>query len=136
MYYMAIHNKDSVRFTEKTPLVTIDTGKNMEPTEILVNSGKSVINRLYRQNKIKTYDDSEFIPTLKMIIYGIADEAVKLIIDDKQIESIMTILKDHAKDLYITLWLSNGEEGDDIEVETENAIYYFDYIYEHEEHPR
>ena len=108
----------------------------MEPIEILVNSGKSVINRLYKQNKIKNYDDSEFIPTLKMVIYGIADEAVKLIINENQIEVLMTILKDHARDLYITSWLSNGEEGEDIKVETENAIYYFDYIYEHEEHPR
>ena len=108
----------------------------MEPIEILINSGKSVINRLYRQNKIKTYDDSEFIPTLKVVIQGIADEAVKLIVEEKQIEALMTNLKDFARDQYIMTWLSNGEEGEDVEVETENAIYYFDYIYEHEEHPR
>jgi hypothetical protein len=107
----------------------------MNPTEILLNSGKSVINRLYMQNEIKNYDDSEFIPTLKMVIYGIADETVKLIVNEKQVDVIMTALKDFARDQYIRAWLSNGEEEEDIKAATEDAIYYFDYIYEHEEHP-
>jgi len=107
----------------------------MEPIDILLNSGKSVIDRLHWHEKVKDYDDSEFILIIKMVIYGIADEAVKLSVDDKQIEVIMTNLKDYAREQYIRVWLSNGEEGEDIGAATDDAIYYFDYIYEHEEHP-
>ena len=56
----------------------------------------------------------------------------------KDIQGIEKDLKEFNRAFYVDEWLNNAkdDEGDiDIEEETESARYYFDYIYEHGEHP-
>ena len=57
------------------------------------------------------------------------------------ISSRYSCLTEFNRDLYINRWLIQAKEDEnenslDLEEESETAKYYFEYIYEHGEHPR
>lgn len=72
----------------------------------------------------------EVIAGIKVYLFELAPGSVKAI-------EIEEVLKSHARNLYVQVWLSFEEKPDDEDptAEADNAIYYFDYIYEHGEHP-
>jgi hypothetical protein len=60
-------------------------------------------------------------------------------IDIKNIQALKETLKKFNRDLYISGWLTQAKEAENelnLEEESEAAEYYFDYVYEHGEHPR
>jgi hypothetical protein len=100
--------------------------------------GKAIINRLHKQNEDYSMDDAEYIPLVKRII-----EAVGIYICQNDelkssADNLTGALIDYAKELYVELCQFHAEEGgEDISSEQvkEESEEYFDYIYEHEEHP-
>ena len=110
----------------------------MNSFDILTGNGKTILHRIYEQNKIETMDDAEYIPLMKIIIKGIQDYAIKLNLPKKQISKIESELKDYSRKLYLKMWLEQCEEIEGVitaEAESEGTET-FDYIYEYEEHPR
>jgi hypothetical protein len=100
--------------------------------------GKEIISRLHKQNEESAMDDAEYIPLIKRII-----EAVGIYICQNDnlkasADKLTGSLVDYAKELYVEVCQFHAEEGgeditpEQVKVESEE---YFDYIYEHEEHP-
>ena len=59
--------------------------------------------------------------------------------EDTDIKNVEEELIQLNMNLYIKRWLKHAKEAEefpDLESETEAAQYYFEYIFEHEEHPR
>jgi hypothetical protein len=64
-------------------------------------------------------------------------------IAEKEVVSLKNRLIGFNRKLYKDLWIKNAKEHEDperidldLDSESESATYYFDYIYEHGEHPR
>jgi hypothetical protein len=100
--------------------------------------GKEIIKRLHKHNEENSLDDAEYIPLIKRII-----EAIGIYISQNDklksgTDNLTEALIVYAKDLYVELCqIYAGEDGKDISSEQvkEESEEYFDYIYEHEEHP-
>jgi len=56
-------------------------------------------------------------------------------LNEMEISQLEETLKGYSRQLYVEVWLSHGNDGEDVDESTEEGNYYFDYIYEHEEHP-
>lgn len=108
-----------------------------DPVETLVGAGKSIIQALHDRYERDRLDDAEHIPTVKAAITGMKDYLRYLDPGSVAPIGLEEVLKSHARKLYIEVWLAYEEkpEDEDPVVATENATYYFDYIYEHGEHP-
>ena len=100
--------------------------------------GKEIIKRLHQHNEENSLDDTEYIPLIKRIIEAIG---VYMSQSDKsklEIDSLTSTLIGYAKGLYVELCQIHAEEdNEDISLEQvkEESEEYFDYIYEHEDHP-
>jgi len=92
----------------------------------------AVLDNLHKKNKEMNMDDLEYIPILKTIILGV----VSGLSDDNEREVIKKKLYNYSRELYLKTWLSNGEEGEDVEQARQEGIEWFDYIYANEEYPR
>ena len=106
--------------------------------EIHRNIGKSILKDFYDFSSEKSLDDAEYIPVVRVIIKGIVKNMAAENFNKNEIQSIEKDLKEFNRAFYVNGWLKNTkeDEGDiDEEEETESARYYFDYIYEHGEHP-
>jgi hypothetical protein len=108
----------------------------MRESELFVSTGKSIVRKMHERNEKYSQDDEEYIPALKIVITGIIEVASKHNIEDGVICEIAESIKDYGRQLYLEVWLANGEEGENVEQATEDGIVYFNYIYEHEKHPR
>jgi hypothetical protein len=106
-----------------------------------IRVGKSVLGDLYRHYNKVELDDAEYIPVVRVIIEGIAKALTEAGVGKKEVKAAEETLKKSNRDLYLEGWLKNagedlGESEVDLEEETEEGTYCFDYIYKHGKHPR
>jgi len=94
----------------------------------------AVMDSLHEKNEIVQMDDLEYIPLVKTIILGVMKGMSYD--NEKEVERINKKLYTYSRGLYLKIWLSNGEEGEDIEQAKQEGIKWFDYIYTNEEYPR
>jgi hypothetical protein len=94
-----------------------------------IKIGKSILDQYADYAETEVIDDrSEYFPTLKVIIEGII-EAVK---STKDKDAVQSILVDHVKQKYVSLWLKHSAEDDedpDIDYETKRANEVFNNLY-------
>jgi hypothetical protein len=94
-----------------------------------IEIGKAILDNYANYAEIEVIDDrDEYFPTVKVIIKGI----VGTISSSKEKDSIQSILVDHVKQNYISLWIKHAkedEENPDIEYERKMAIEEFDRLY-------
>ena len=105
------------------------------------NIGISILKNFYDYYCAQKLDDAEYIPVVKVIINGIQESMLSSGVADKEAESLNEKLIEFNRELYKDLWLKNAKKNEDpkdidLDSESESAAYYFDYIYEHGEHPR
>ena len=106
-------------------------GTVKETTVILISAGKAAILQLYRRYQKESLDDADYIPALKSVIQGIsqvADDAVG------QQQVSQKLLK-YAREQYVQWSLENCDNEEDPQQVIEEGLYWFDYIYEHEQYP-
>ncbi len=106
--------------------------------ETYINIGKSILSDYFDFYCQQSLDDAEYIPVVRVIIEGILKAMISVNINKEDINTVEEELIEHNRALYINLWLEHTKEDEDnldIEDETKSAKYYFDYIYEHGEHP-
>ena len=104
-----------------------------------LNIGKVILQDYFDFYCEHTLDDAEYIPAVKIIINGITKSMNSERFDLNDIQAVKKSLTEFNRDLYIKRWLFQAKEDEnsfDAEEESETAKYYFDYIYEHGEHPR
>jgi hypothetical protein len=118
---------------------------NGELKEVIVEAyitiGKAILSDFYRHYNKVGLDDAEYIPVIRVIIEGIAKAMTESGLDKKEVKATEKTLRKFNLDLYLKGWLKNakeelGKSEFDVEEETEEGSYYFDYIYKHGEHPR
>jgi hypothetical protein len=106
-----------------------------------ISIGKILLSDLYRHYNKVELDDAEYIPVVRVIIEGIAKALTEAGVGKKDVKAAEETLKKSNRDLYLEGWLKNagedlGESEVDLEEETEEGTYCFDYIYKHGKHPR
>jgi hypothetical protein len=109
--------------------------------EAHISIGKAVSSNFFRFYNKMELDDAEYIPVVRVIIEGIAKALTAAGADKKDVKAAEETLKKFNRDLYLEGWLKNareklGKSEFDMEDETVNGTYYFDYIYKHRRHPR
>ena len=105
------------------------------------NIGIAILKNFFNYYHEQRLDDAEYIPVVKIIINGIQESMLSSGIAEKDVESLKNRLMEFNRELYKELWLKYAKEDEDsenldLDDESESAMYYFDYIYEHGEHPR
>ena len=102
-----------------------------ETTAILISAGKAAILQLHRRYQQESLDDADHIPALKPVIQGISQVA-----DDAagQQQARQELLK-YAREQYVQWSLENCDNEEDPQQVMEEGLYWFDYIYEHEQYP-
>ena len=94
-----------------------------------IKIGKAILDQYAEYAETEVIDDrSEYFPTLKVIIEGII-EAVE---STKDKDAVQSILVDHVKQKYVSLWLKHSAEDDeepDIDYETKRANEVFNNLY-------
>ncbi len=103
--------------------------------------GVSILKNFYDYYCAQKLDAAEHIPVVKVIINGIQESMLSSNVAEKEVESLKNRLIGFNRELYKDLWLKNAKRNEDpkdidLDSEAESAAYYFDYIYEHGEHPR
>mmetsp|Transcript_18293 Transcript_18293/g.8513 ORF Transcript_18293/g.8513 Transcript_18293/m.8513 type:complete len:118 (+) Transcript_18293:37-390(+) len=100
--------------------------------------GKGIIKRLHQHSEVNLLDDADYIPILKRIIEAIGVHISQSDKSKSGIDGLTGTLIGYARDLYVELCQIHAEENnEDISLEEikEESEEYFDYIYEHEDHP-
>jgi hypothetical protein len=94
-----------------------------------IKIGISVLDNYSNYAETKFIDDeSEYFPTLKVIIQGI----LETLESTEEKEEIESVLIDHVKQHYISLWIKHTSEDDedpDIDYEKSRAIDEFERLY-------
>ena len=94
-----------------------------------IKIGKSILDQYANYAETEFIDDrAEYFPTVKVIIEGI----VGTLESSKEKETVQSILIDHVKQKYVSLWLKHTTEDDeepDIDYETKRANEVFDSLY-------
>jgi hypothetical protein len=117
------------------------SSKEQRKKELFVSIGRSVIEHYSEFCDREGLDDAEYIPTVKVIIEGLESAMVEQKMDDKDRLAVRDDLLSFCRNMYTEGWLSNAVEDAegrrvDMKGERKAAEYYFDYVYEHGEHPR
>jgi hypothetical protein len=94
-----------------------------------IEIGKSILDKYANYAETEVIDDrAEYFPTVKVIIEGIV-EAVE---SKKEKDAIQSILIDHVKQKYVSLWLKHSaghDEEPDIDYEAKRASEVFENLY-------
>ena len=98
---------------------------------ILISAGKAAILQLHRRYQQESLDDADYIPTLKSVIQGISQVADNAV-GQQQIKQ--ELLK-YAREQYVQWSLENDDDQENPQQVMEESLYWFDYIYEHEQYP-
>jgi len=104
------------------------------------NIGISILKNFFDYYCAQDLDDAEYIPVVKVIINGIQESMLSSGVADKEAKSLSRKLIEFNRELYKDLWTRDAKKDVDpkdidLDGESESAAYYFDYIYEHGEHP-
>lgn len=100
--------------------------------------GKEIIKGLHKHNEEYSMDDAEYIPLIKRIVEAIGTFINQSEKSMSEIENLTGSLIAYAKKLYVESCQIHAQEGgEDLSPEQvkDESEEYFDYIYEHEEHP-
>jgi hypothetical protein len=108
--------------------------------DLYITIGKSILQEYFDYYGKQGLDDAEYIPIIKVIVEGISKSMTSTGSGKKDARDLKKILLEFNRDLYTKEWLKHavedeGEDQVDLEEETKEARYYFDYIYKHGEHP-
>lgn len=94
-----------------------------------IKIGKSILNNCSDYATTKFIDDeTEYFPTVKMIIEGI----VETLKSSEEKEEVESVLIDYLKQHYVSLWIrhtTEDEENPDIDYEKSRAINEFERLY-------
>jgi hypothetical protein len=107
--------------------------------QIYLKIGRSILQRYLDYSTKKTIDDSEYIPTVRVIIEGITEEMRSCGMGRPNGDELAEKLRTFNRQMYQNVWIKHAREDEeqfDLEKELQAAQYYFDYIYEHGKHPR
>ena len=106
------------------------------------NIGKTILQKYFDYYRDKSFDDTEYLPVVRLIIEGIAEEMSSAGMLMPYCDEVAGKLKSFNRSLYQNIWIEHAkkyedpdEEPFDLEQEYQLAKYTFDYIYEHGEHP-
>jgi len=105
--------------------------------EEIIEIVRHILDEHHKYYTGNTLDDTEMIKELKFILKGIKNYLKKGKESKKNIDQIVDGLKKYSKDKYMKTYISNFEEDSDLsdEQKKEEASYYFEYLFKHEEHP-
>lgn len=107
--------------------------------QIYLKIGRSILQRYLDYTTKKIIDDSEYIPTVRVIIEGITEEMRSCGMERPNGDELAEKLRTFNCQMYQNVWIKHAREDEeqfDLEKELQAAQYYFDYIYEHGKHPR
>ena len=106
--------------------------------EETIKMAQYILDEHYKYYARETIDDTEMIKELKFILKGIRNYLNKQSESKKNIGQIIDDLKKYSKTKYMKIYVANFEEDSDLseEEKKEEASYYFEYLFKHEEHPR
>ena len=94
-----------------------------------IEIGKTILNKYSEYAETEVIDDeAEYFPTMKVIIEGII-ETVESSVEKEEIQSVLI---DHVRQNYVSLWLKHATEDDedpDIHYEKNRASREFDRLY-------
>ena len=97
--------------------------------DVHIKIGKSILDQYSKYAETEVIDDeAEYFPTVKVIIEGI----VGTLESTEEKEEIESILIDHVKQHYVSLWIKHAtedEENPDTDYEKGRASSEFDRIY-------
>jgi len=101
--------------------------------------GNAIITRLHEHNTMQGMDDAEYIPMIKRIIEAITNNVNYRNVTDADRINLNKSLFQYSQKLYVELCRFHAAEDEEkitlLQVENESKDY-FNYIYEHEKHPR
>ncbi len=82
-------------------------------------------------------DDTEMIKALKFVLRGVRNYLETSNETEEIIDGIIDDMKEFSKGKYVKVYVSNFEEDSELtnEEKVEEATYYFEYLYKHENHP-
>ena len=105
------------------------------------NIGIAILKNFFDYYREQTLDDEDYIRVVKVIISGMQESMLSSGVTEKNVESLKSRLIEFSRGLYKELWLEHAREDEDsenldLDGESKSATFYFDYIYEHGEHPR
>jgi hypothetical protein len=104
--------------------------------------GETILQKYFDYYRKNSLDDTEYIPVVRLIIEGIAEEMRSSGILEPNCKEVAEKLKSFNRSLYQNIWIKHAKEDEDPEEgplnlgkESELAKYTFDYIYKHRKHP-
>jgi len=105
--------------------------------EEIIEIARHILDEHHKYYTSNTLDDTEMIKELKFILKGIKNYLTQGKESKKNIKKIIDDLKKYSKDKYMKTYIGNFEEDCDLsdEQKKDEASYYFDYLFKHEEHP-
>ena len=106
--------------------------------EEVIEIAHHILDEHFKYYSKNSLDDAEMIKELKFILKGIKNYFKKRKRCPEDIEQIINDLKKYSKDKYMKTYISNFDREDsDLsdEEKKEEASYYFEYVFKHEEHP-
>jgi hypothetical protein len=105
--------------------------------------GKTILHRYFDYYTNNTLDDVEYIPVVRLIIEGIAEEMRSSGMLEPNCKEVAEKLKSFNRSLYQNIWIEHAKEDEDpdeepfdLEKEYQLSKYTFDYIYKHGKHPK
>ena len=115
--------------------------QNPMAMELAATIGKFILENYFQFYCRQTLDDAEYVPTVRVIIEGLDKGMAQQKMNDKDRLLVRNDLRRFCRNSYIEIWVKHAVEAAqgepvDQDDERESAEYYFDYIYEHGEHPR
>ncbi len=105
--------------------------------------GETILRKYFDYSTKYSVDDVEYIPVVRLIIEGIAEEMKSSGTLEPNCNEVAKKLKDFNRQMYQNIWVEHAkedfdpedEEPFDLEKEYELAKYTFDYIYKHKKDP-
>jgi len=104
--------------------------------------GKTILRKYFDHFQKNTLDDTEYIPVVRLIIEGIAEEMRSSGMLEPNCKEVAEKLREFNREMYQNVWIEHGREDQDpgeepLDLEKEYALakYTFDYIYKHRKHP-
>ena len=107
--------------------------------EIYLKIGRSILPKYFDYCTKQSLNDAEYIPTVRVIIEGIAEEMRSSGMGKPNCDEIAEKLKTYNREMYQDIWIEHAKEDEepvDMEKECQLAKYTFDYVYKHGKHPR
>ena len=104
--------------------------------------GETILRKYFDYSTKYSVDDVEYIPVVRLIIEGIAEEMKSSGVLEPNCKEVAEKLRAFNRSLYQNIWIEHAKEDEDPdeepfdrEKEYKLAKYTFDYVYKHRKHP-